>query len=479
MPHTLLLVHDEPAALQSLYRIFKREGVDVLGASSDAEALAVLAREPVEACLVGRRLDPSAPDFVRRLRAVRAEAAILWLAEAPALPDIVAVLRAGASNVLPPGPPSALVAAVESVRRERSAAGLSASPAAATEDAPLLGCSPALREVIELVERVGPSSATILIQGESGTGKELVAHALQRRSARRAAPFVKVNCAALPEGLMESELFGHERGAFTGAVRSHKGRFELADGGTIFLDEIGDMSPGTQMKVLRVLQEGEFDRVGGNRTQRVDVRVLAATNVDLARAVAERRFREDLYYRLRVIEIRLPPLRERKEDIPPLVEHFLRRFAARNAKRIHGLEPEALGLLLDHDWPGNVRELENAVERAVVLARGERLTRDDFSADVERRRSRLTVTFTIGTTLAQIERRMIAETLRYTGGDKTQAANLLGITARTIYRKLERRRQELQDDAEPEPALPATPAEGSGGAAPIAASLTDGTSAKG
>jgi len=335
-----------------------------------------------------------------------------------------------------------------------------------------------MQAVYDQIARVSQSDATVLICGESGTGKELVANAIHYNSRRAGKPFVKVNCAALPEGLMESELFGHERGAFTGAVRAHKGRFELADGGTIFLDEIGDMSPGTQMKVLRVLQEGEFDRVGGSRTQRVDVRVLAATNIDLARAVAERRFREDLYYRLRVIEIRLPPLRERKEDIPPLVEHFLRRFAACNGKAIQGVEPEALGLLLDHDWPGNVRELENAVERAVVLARGSRLARQDFTAELERRRSRLAITFTIGTPLAQIERRMIAETLRYTGGDKTQAASLLGITSRTIYRKLERRRRELADDAEPDPVQPAGPAV-EGTSTPIAASLTDGEPAAG
>jgi two-component system, NtrC family, response regulator HydG len=473
MPHLLMLVHDEPAALQSLYRICKRDGVDVLGATSAGEALAILAHEPVTLCLVAFPLDHAAAGFVQQLHAVRDDVAVVWLATSPAVADVVAVMRAGAADVLVRGEPAALQAAISRHWRSAGTAAGSAPGRDAGPDPALLGRSPAIREVIDLVDRVGPSSATVLIQGESGTGKELVAHALQQRSLRAAAPFVKVNCAALPEGLMESELFGHERGAFTGAVRARKGRFELADGGTIFLDEIGDMSPGTQMKVLRVLQEGEIDRVGGTRTQHVDVRVIAATNIDLGRAVAERRFREDLYYRLRVIEIRLPPLRERKEDIPPLVELFVQRFAARNAKTVHGVHPEALELLLDHDWPGNVRELENAVERAVVLARGERLTRADFTSDLERRRSRLAITFTIGTTLAQIERRMIAETLRYAGGDKRRAATLLGITARTIYRKLERRRAELQDDAEPAAGEAVPAAAPATGASPVAASVGD------
>jgi two-component system response regulator HydG len=474
MPHPLLLVHDEPARLQALSRILRREGLEVLPAASESEAVALLEREPVDLCIVGQKQEGAVTDLVRRLQAARRGLAVVWLAASPEIAHVVAMLQAGAVDVVGVDDRQAIANAGEAARRRAAGCQTAAEAAGAAAEPVLLGRSPAFREVIDLVERVGPSTATVLIQGESGTGKELVARALWRRSARRTAPLVTVNCAALPEGLMESELFGHERGAFTGAVRAHKGRFELADGGSIFLDEIGDMSPGTQMKVLRVLQEGEFDRVGGTRTQRVDVRVIAATNVDLARAVAERRFREDLYYRLRVIEIRLPPLRERKEDIPLLAEHFGRRYAARNGKVIEGLEPDALGMLLDHDWPGNVRELENAIERAVVLARGPRLGRADFTTELERRRNRLAITFTIGTPLVQIERRMIAETLRYTGGDKTQAASLLGITARTIYRKLERRRQELCGDREADPSpLP----EGVGsdtGSASIAASVRGG-----
>jgi two-component system response regulator HydG len=300
-----------------------------------------------------------------------------------------------------------------------------------------------MRRVLQLVEQVGPSSANVLIQGESGTGKELVATAIQQLSRRREASYVRVNCAAIPDSLMESELFGHEKGAFTGAHKAKKGKFELADGGTIFLDEIGDMSANTQTKLLRVLQEGEFDRVGGTRTQKVDVRIIAATNADLERLVEERRFREDLYYRLRVIQVQLPPLRDRKADIPLLVDHFIRRYAAKDGKRIVGIESVALGALTDHTWPGNVRELENAIERAVVLTRGQRLRLEDLPPDVLQRSPEDRVSFPVGTSLQEVERRMIAETLRYTDGDKTKAARILGITARTIYRKLEQRRREL------------------------------------
>jgi transcriptional regulator with GAF, ATPase, and Fis domain len=238
----------------------------------------------------------------------------------------------------------------------------------------------------------------VLIQGESGTGKELIANGIHHGSPRRSRPFIKVNCAALPETLLESELFGYERGAFTGAVARKEGRFELADGGTLFLDEIGDLSPATQAKLLRVLQEGEFERLGGTRTLRVDVRLVAATHTDLAALVQDRRFREDLFYRLNVITIRIPPLRDRREDIPLLAQHFLRRFAAKNAKGIAGFTDEALDLLETYAWPGNVRELENVIERAVVLTRSSMISPADLP--------------------------------------ETLAAKLLGIATRTIYRRL-------------------------------------------
>ncbi|MBP1777763.1 MAG: sigma-54-dependent Fis family transcriptional regulator, partial [candidate division NC10 bacterium] len=301
----------------------------------------------------------------------------------------------------------------------------------------IVGTSPVMLRTLELVRQVAPSTATVLIQGESGTGKELIADAIHHGSPRREQAFVKVNCAALPEHLLESELFGHERGAFTGAVARKEGRFELAHGGTLFMDEIGDISVAMQAKLLRVLQSGEFERVGGTRTLKVDVRLVAATNTDLAGLVREKRFREDLYYRLNVITIQLPTLRERREDIPLLAHHFLRRYAAKNAKPLGGFTEEAMDLLQTYNWPGNVRELENAIERAVVLTRSDLITPVDLPETLVRSdQAARHLVISVGTPLEEVEDRLIDETLRYTKGDKTLAAKLLGIATRTIYRRI-------------------------------------------
>ncbi|HEX7551204.1 MAG TPA: sigma-54 dependent transcriptional regulator, partial [Candidatus Methylomirabilis sp.] len=301
----------------------------------------------------------------------------------------------------------------------------------------IIGTSPAMIRTLELVGQVAPSTATVLIQGESGTGKELIAGAIHHGSPRYDRSLIKLSCAALPETLLESELFGYEKGAFTGAVARKEGRFELADGGTLFLDEIGELTPAMQAKLLRVLQEGEFERLGGTHTIKVDVRLVAATNADLATLVHEKRFREDLFYRLNVITIPLPPLRERQEDIPLLAHHFLRCFAAKNAKVIAGFTEEALDVLQTYAWPGNVRELENVVERAVVLTRSPLITPADLPETLtgsEQAARHLVIS--IGTPLEEVEDRLIEETLRYTRGDKTLAAKLLGIATRTIYRRV-------------------------------------------
>jgi two-component system, NtrC family, response regulator HydG len=305
----------------------------------------------------------------------------------------------------------------------------------------MIGASPAFRRMLTLVDQIADSSATILIQGESGTGKELVARTIHERSGRRAGPFVAVNCAALPENLLESELFGYEKGAFTGAAGRKEGRFELANGGTLFLDEVADLSLVTQPKILRVLQEGEFERLGGTRTLQVDVRIVAATNQDLADMVKEKRFREDLYYRLNVITIRVPPLRERHEDIRVLAQHYLRVYAAKNGRKLEGFSNEALERLESYAWPGNVRELENLIERTVLLARKDRIDAEDLPEEVAgvKRPPRGAILELVGTPLAEIEQRLLDETLRITGGNKTQAAKLLGIDVRTVARKLERR----------------------------------------
>jgi two-component system response regulator HydG len=302
----------------------------------------------------------------------------------------------------------------------------------------LPGSSPLMSRVLEQAKRVAKTKATVLITGESGTGKELVARMIHRESLRVRGPFVPVNCAGLTESIIESELFGHVKGAFTGAVRAKQGKFELADQGTLFLDEIGEIPLNIQVKLLRVLQEREVERVGGEEPIRIDVRLICATHRDLDRLVEEGGFREDLYYRIKVIVLRLPALRERPEDIPGLVEHFRALANERNRRDVKAFSPEAMARLSSYSWPGNVRELENVVEQAVVLADGEVVEAGGLPEEVTGEKGPQDVLrIPVGSTLAETEKELILETLRKTGGNKTQAAKLLGIGVRTLYRKLE------------------------------------------
>ena len=309
----------------------------------------------------------------------------------------------------------------------------------------IVGKSEGMKRVFEIVEMVAKSKATVLIHGPSGTGKELVAKAIHYNSDRRDKPFVKTNCAALPDGLIESELFGHEKGAFTGAIRSAKGRFELADGGTLLLDEISEMSLPLQAKLLRVLQEKQFEKVGNPETFQVDVRVIATTNRDLKEEIRKGTFREDLYYRLNVVPIELPSLRERKDDIPLLVEYFIRKYSRDNNKEISGINTDALKLLMKYNWPGNVRELENTIERAVVISKEpvlstqHFLTFNAFEEDWQGENS----TWQGNTkNLKEMERRKILEVLRETNGNRTRAAEELGISVRTLRNKLREFRED-------------------------------------
>jgi len=307
----------------------------------------------------------------------------------------------------------------------------------------IISSSRRMQEALNLVGRVAPSPATVLILGESGTGKELIARALHFSSPRADRPFVKVNCAALPENLLESELFGHEKGAFTGALGRRIGRFEQAHGGSIFLDEIGDLSPSLQMKLLRVLQEKEFERVGSNQTIRSDVRVMAATHRNLEENIRKGTFREDLYYRLNVVTISLPPLRDRKEDILPLVDHFLKKYNRENQKQITAISKEARDLLLRYDYPGNVRELENILERAVVLSRGSTLSAQDLPANLREDRAemgpdRSAEAGSLPRRLESLERQMISQALERNGGVQTKAAEELGISERVLRYKLKK-----------------------------------------
>jgi Nif-specific regulatory protein len=306
----------------------------------------------------------------------------------------------------------------------------------------IVGASGALQQVLTIVKKVARSNSTVLVRGETGTGKELIAGAIHHNSTRANRAFVKVNCAALQENLLESELFGHEKGAFTSADKQRIGRFEQADGGTLFLDEVGDMSPSTQAKILRVLQEHEFERLGGTRTLRVDVRIIAATNRNLTHMVQEGRFREDLFYRLNVVSVEMPPLRDRKEDIAALAEFFVHRFAGELKKRVERIEPDALKVLMRHNWPGNIRELENVIERAVLLAEGSAVSVGDLQIGEHTSMASPTDHATAvkipptGIPLEEIERQAVVEALRMSNWVQKDAAELLGISPRVMNYKI-------------------------------------------
>ena len=305
----------------------------------------------------------------------------------------------------------------------------------------IVGQSEGIKNVLELVTKVAPLDSTVLITGESGTGKELIANAIHRRSRRCGGAFIKVNCAAIPEGLFESALFGHEKGAFTGAHTQRLGKFELAHRGTIFLDEVGDMSPSTQAKVLRVLEQKELERLGGDKTLKVDVRVIAATNQDLSQALKEKRFREDLYYRLNVFPIQLPPLRERKEDIPILIDNFLADANLRLGTSITGVSRDALEPLLRYHWPGNIRELKNIMERAATMAEGEFITSKVITLSFAGPKSGLALPelpASLGETIEEVERQLIIGALQKTGGIQVEAAKLLGITEKNLWKKIKK-----------------------------------------
>ena len=303
----------------------------------------------------------------------------------------------------------------------------------------IIGRSPAMQDLFETIALVAPSEATVLIAGESGTGKELIANAIHHNSPRKDRAFIKVNCAALPETLLESELFGHEKGAFTGALARKQGRFQLAHTGSIFLDEVGEMTPTTQTKILRVLQEREFEPLGSTQTLKVDTRVIAATNKNLLEEIEQGNFREDLYYRLNVVTLEVPSLRERREDISLLADFFLKQYAEKNRRLIKGFTPKAMDLLIRHEWPGNVRELENVVERAVIMARGDLISQGelpDAIRGLDGEMENAEIDLSPGRSLREVERDMILRTLEDTGGNRTRAAEILGISRRTLQLKL-------------------------------------------
>jgi two-component system response regulator HydG len=445
-PATVLVVDDDPGLRESLERTLAREGYRVVVASDGRAGLERLQAGQIDLVVTDLKMPGlSGLELLRAAKAMAPDIDVIMLTAFGTVEEAVKAMKEGAYDFLTkPFRREQLLKLMDKAIERRALIAQNRVLQQQLEDlrarGQAIGTSPVFRRMMTLIEQVADSEATVLILGESGTGKELAAREVHQRSPRRQGPFVAVNCAALPETLLESELFGYEKGAFTGATGRKEGRFELADGGTLFLDEVADLSPVTQPKILRVLQSGEFERLGGTRTMRVDVRLVAATNQDLARMVREKRFREDLFYRLNVITVHVPPLRERPEDIPLLAHHFLRVYAAKNNRRLEGFSAEAMNRLESYAWPGNVRELENVIERAVVLAKEGRVTEADLPEDLGgvKPPPRDAILALLGVPLDEVERRLLDETLRVTGGNKTQAAKLLGIDVRTVARKLER-----------------------------------------
>lgn len=440
---TVLVVDDEASILEALSKVLAKEGLRVLTAGNGKEALEVVRRQPVHVMITDLRMPGmGGDDLLKAVKALTPEVEVVLMTAYGTVEVAVEAMKRGAYDFI--SKPLKRASVVATVRKAFDKVALVAenkelrAQLEAARSKEIVGHSQVLRSTLEMARQAANSSATVLLLGESGTGKELLARYIHAHSPRNDTSFVPVNCAALPETILESELFGHEKGAFTGAVRSREGRFMEANDGTLFLDEIAEITPTVQVKLLRALQEGEIEPVGG-RTAKVDFRLVCATNRDLSEEVKAGGFREDLFYRINVIPIRIPPLRDRIEDIPLLADHFLRMYAAKHHKPARSFRDAALHVMTNYGWPGNVRELENAVERAVVLSRADAIDVDELPPELRDPGAGQgrQVTVSVGTPLEEIERRMISETLKFTRGDKRLAADLLGIATRTIYRKLE------------------------------------------
>ena len=434
----VLIVDDELSVRDSLGKWFREEGYEIGTAESASEALTQMAENKWDLALLDIKMHGTdGIELQRRLHETDPDLIVIMMTGYASVETAVAALKNGAYDyVTKPLDPDEIAHLVKKAlahrRAEKENVRLREAVAEITRPSEIVGRSPAMRKVFGAIETVGPTDANVLITGESGTGKELVVRAIHAASMRRFHPLVVIHCGALTETLLESELFGHEKGAFTGAQYRKKGKFEIAEGGTVFLDEIGDISLKTQTDLLRVLQEREITRVGGNQVIKVDFRCVAATNKNLELMIEEGRFRPDLYYRLNVFRIEIPALRERREDIPLLVEHFVRKFALAMNKRITRISPAAMDRLQQQPWMGNVRELENAVERAIVVAQEPELGEQDF---IFKAQPSLAGS---GKSLEEMERAHILRVLEECGGNQSRAADLLGIDRVTLHHKLKR-----------------------------------------
>ncbi len=435
------MVDDEANARTALAELLREEGYAVETAADGFKALGKLPDFGPDIILTDLKMPGmDGVELLKKVRAADEGVVVLVMTAFGAVETAVAAMREGAADYITKPLNMAelslvLAREMDRQRLRREASHLRARLSERYGLPNIIGSSPAMQDIFKTVAQVATSRASVLITGESGTGKELIAAAIHERSPRARGPFIKLHCAALAETLLESELFGHERGSFTGAVGRREGRFFQANGGTLFLDEIGEISPSVQVKLLRFLQEHEFERVGGNDTVRVDVRVLAASNRDLKAAVATGRFREDLYYRLNVINMEMPALRERESDVPLLAMHFLKKYASENGKTIATFSDDALARLSGYRWPGNVRELENVIERAVVLCNGNQITAAELPPHLVIDKSENGIRIP-GSTLDEIERYAILKALEATGGSTSKAAEMLGISVRKIQYKM-------------------------------------------
>ena len=459
----ILVVDDEVNARTALAELLRDEGFDVEMAADAFKALGKYEDFAPHVVVTDLKMPGmDGVELVKKVRAAEDPAAVVVMTAFGEVSSAVEAMRAGAADYLTkPINFDELLVVLDRVFEHQQLARETRQLRARVRDrvAPgnIVGDAPPIQRVFEIIDQVAPSKATVLITGESGTGKELVANAIHQRSPRANGPFIKLHCAALAESLLESELFGHEKGSFTGASARKDGRFSLADGGTLFLDEIGEISPAIQVKLLRFLQEHEFERVGGTQTIKVDVRVIAATNRNLLDEIAKGRFREDLYYRLNVVSLEMPSLRERRADIPALVKFFIDRYAKDNGKTLDGCSPATLELLMNYSWPGNVRELENAIERAVVLCTSPTIEPKFLPPNVKPVVMPTGMPVIPGATMAELERYAILETLKTTGGSTSRAAEMLGISTRTIQYRLHEYnaapRSEIDAVRKPEPGV--------------------------
>jgi len=440
---TILVVDDEKNTREALSKILSEDGYDVIAAADGYQALDAVARDLPDLILADLKMPGmDGLELLSRIRLKDYDTPFVIMTAFGTVETAVEALKKGAEDYLTK--PINIDELEIQIRRILSRRRLLQETRQLREQLRekykfenIVGSSPQMQSIFKTVHQIAPSRATVLIMGESGTGKELIASAIHQNGDRADRPYIKVSCSALSENLLESELFGHEKGAFTGAVFTRQGRFEIADGGTLFLDEIGEISLSTQVKLLGFLQDRIFERVGGNKKFKVDVRLIAATNKDLEKAVAEKAFRQDLYYRLNVITITIPPLRDKVSDIPLLVEHFVEKYVKENNKQIDGVTPNALAAMMTYHWPGNVRELENMVERAVVMCNEKTIGRRHFPVVTDTRNAGFDEIPPIpGSSLQEIERYSIQKTLEAVGGNRTRAAEILGISLRKIQYKL-------------------------------------------